>query len=305
MKIFWKNSFMIAFIALIGISCSRDEHTQDAEAFLKKLENSPQDTTIISEEIIGDVLQQIPSPVEMSMMIRESGMDYDNSVLSSADAYGNYNTSFKQALNLGIYGSDLLYTSIFGMNSDGLGYIKSIKSLADQMNIGQFFNLALISDLASSGDNMDTLLMITVRNFNDINRYLQKQKRANLSVLFLTGGWLEVTHINCAMSINQPGNKMLEEKIGEQKIILESIMILLDYYAANDANIAQLHEDMLMLKSVFDNVKITYTYEEPTHEVVDGILMIIDHSTSTIEITNEDIENIHAILSDIRNGIQA
>ena len=304
MKTIWKNMLMIAFTALIGISCSTDDHSEDAEAFLKELENGEENTTMISDEIIEDVLEQIPSPVEMSMMIRESGMDYDNSILSSADVYGNYNTSYKQALNLGIYGSDLLYTNIFGMSRDGLGYIKSIKFLADEMNIGQFFNLSLISDLATSGDNLDSLLMITVRNFNEINRYLQKQKRANLSALFLTGGWLEATYINCAMAMNQPANPMLEEKIGEQKIILENIMILLDYYSRLDANIAQLHEDMHSLKIIFDKVEITYTYVEPTYEIVDGVLMIVDQSTSTVEITHDDIVDLYAVIIDIRERIQ-
>ena len=305
MKTIWKNLLTILFIALFGISCRQDKHKQDAEAFLEAIENITEDTTVISDEIIENVLEQIPSPIEMSMMIRESGMDYDNSILSSSDDYRIYIDSYKQALNLGIYGTDLLYTNIFGMNRDGLGYIKAIKSIADEMNIGHFFNLSLISELASSGDNMDSLLTIIVRNFNDINRYLQKQKRASLSALFLTGGWLEAIHINCAMAINQPGNKMLEEKIGEQKIILGSIMILLEYYSASDANIAQLHEDMLLLKNVFDEVKITYTYIEPTYEVVDGVLILTDQSTSTVEITHEDIENINSVLSDIRKAIQA
>lgn len=296
---------IILFIALLGISCGQDKNKQDAEAFVEAIENIAEDTTVISNEIIEKVLEQIPSPMEMSMKIRESGMDYDNSILSSSDDHKIYIDNYKQALNLGIYGSDLLYTNTFGMQQDGLGYIKAIKSIADEMSIGHFFDLSLLLELATSGDNKDSLITIIVKNSNDIIRYLQKQKRANLSALFLTGGWLEATHINCAMAINQPGNKMLEEKIGDQKIILESIMILLEHFAANDANIAQLHEDMLLLKNAFDEVEITDTYIEPTYEVVDGTIILTDHSTSTVEITHEDIETIHSILVEIRKAIQA
>jgi hypothetical protein len=59
------------------------------------------------------------------------------------------------------------------------------------------------------------------------------------------------------------------------------------------------------LKKIYDKVKITYTYKESTFEVVDGVMVIKDNSTSTIEITPEDIANISAATSSIRNKIIA
>jgi hypothetical protein len=75
-------------------------------------------------------------------------------------------------------------------------------------------------------------LLITTKNFNNINGYLQQQKRANLSILILTGGWLEALHITCQVVEKNPNNDALKERIGEQKIILENIMLLLSkpYY---------------------------------------------------------------------------
>jgi hypothetical protein len=50
-------------------------------------------------------------------------------------------------------------------------------------------------------------------------------------------------------------------------------------------------------------VKITYTYKEATFEVVDGVMVIKDNSTSTIDITSEDLANIKSITSNIRKKI--
>jgi len=57
------------------------------------------------------------------------------------------------------------------------------------------------------------------------------------------------------------------------------------------------------LKKAFDKVNISYTYKESTFEIVDGVMVIKDNSSSTIQITNEDILSIKTIVDNIRNKI--
>jgi len=194
--------------------------------------NSDQPT--ISEEVITDIIQQIPSPLEISVLLKEVGSDYDRSILNEPGATSNYNSNYKKALNLGIYGTDLGYTNIYEQNQDALEYLNSIKTLADGLSIGQFFNFSTIQRLATNSKNLDSLLLITTQNFNSINTYLQEQKRSNMSILLLTGGWLEALHISCQVLQQQPDNAQLRERIGEQKIILENIMLLLSFYGSSD-----------------------------------------------------------------------
>ena len=257
----------------------------------------------ISKELIGGVLQQIPSPLEISVLLKESGRKYNESYLNSPDNLSKYNSNYKKALNLGVYGTDLGYTNIYEQNQDGVQYMASIKELADGLNIGQFFDIETIGRLATNSKNLDSLLLITTQNFNAINQYLQTQSRENLSVLLLTGGWLEALHIVCEVSKANPENKQLQETIGEQKIIFENIMLLLSFYKDTDQNMASLLEEMQGLKEAFDKVNITYTYKESTFEIVDGVMVIKDNSTSTINITPEDINSIAAKTLSIRTKI--
>src|SRR5690606_35214014 len=146
-----------------------------------------------------------------------------------------------------------------------------------------------ISRLASNSKNLDSLLLITTQNFNSINSYLQNQERANLSILILTGGWLEALHISNKVLEKNIQNQELREKVGEQKIILENIMLLLSFYEKTDPNISDLKEKMNQLQEEFKKIEIAYTYEESTFEEVNGVLMIKDNSSSTIHITDENI----------------
>ena len=291
---------LASLFALFLTACGSGKKP-DEQAFLNSLDSAKSGPTI-DEEVINSILQQIPSPLEISVLLKESGTKYSPNILNSPDNLPKYNSNYKKALNLGVYGTDLGYTNIYEQNQDGIKYLESIKTLADGLNIGQFFDIETIGKLAANSKNLDSLLLITTQNFNSINHYLQTQSRANLSVLLLIGGWVEAMQITCQVSAKDPKNKELQEKIGEQKIILEQIVLLLGFYK-EDANMASLLKDMEELKGAFDAIIITYTYRESTMEVVEGVAIIKDNSTTTINITEKDIENIKSLTNSIRNKI--
>jgi hypothetical protein len=287
-------------VALLSTSCGSGN--KEAE-FVAGLDTAQSVGPTIDAQVIGQILQGIPAPLEISVLLKESGKKYNSAFLNSPDNLSKYNSNYKRALNLGIYGTDLGYTNIYEQNQDGLKYMGSIKELADGLNIGQFFEVETIGRLATNSKNLDSLLLITTQNFNSINNFLQTQDRANLSVLLLTGGWVEALHVLCEVAKSNPTNKELQETIGEQKIILENIMLLLSFYKESDPNMASLLTDMEALKKSYDQVKITYTYKESTFEVVDGVMVIKDNSTSTIEITPKNVEDISSITKNIRSKI--
>lgn len=296
-----KQLFIGGLVALFLWSCGGGKKPDD-QAFLNSLEDSTKKGPTIDEEVINSILQQIPSPLEISVLLKESGTRYNVGILNTADNLSKYNSNYKKALNLGVYGTDLGYTNIYEKNEDGIKYLSSIKSLADGLNIGQFFDVETIGRLATNSKHLDSLLLITTQNFNSINHYLQTQSRANLSVLLLTGGWVEAMQITCQVASKDPKNKELMEKIGEQKIILEQIVLLLGFYK-DDANMASLLKEMDDLKTAFDKINIIYTYKESSMEIVDGVAVIKDNSTTTINITEEDVKNITSLINSIRSKI--
>ncbi len=288
--------FIIGVLTAFFVSCTSEKKPDDQE-FLKSLE-STEEKTGIDEDVINAILDQIPSPLEISVLLKESGSKYNGALLNQSDNLPKYNNNYKKALNLGVYGTDLGYTNIYGQNQDGIKYISTIKSLADELNIGQFFDIETIGRLATNSKNLDSLLLITTLNFNHINHYLQSQGRDNLSVLLLTGGWLEAMQITCQVAAKKP-SKELFEKIGEQKIILEQILLLFSFYK-DDTNMAGLLKDLELLKAAYEKVSINYTYKESSMEIVNGVAVIKDNSTTTIDITEQNVEEIRTITNSIR-----
>ena len=289
------------FLILIVIACGPGNRT-DERAFLDSLNNLTLAAPMISEEVITDIIQQVPSPLEISYLLKDAGTQYDVEMLNSPTNSSNYNSNFSKALNLGIYGTDLGYANIYEENQDAIRYLGSINILADDLSIGQFFDFGTITRLATNSSNLDSLLLITTQNFNNINSYLQENQRSNLSVLILAGGWLEALHVTCQVAEKNPRNEELIEKIGEQKIILDNIKLMLGFYT-HDPNIADFHKSILELEKRFSEIEIIYTYAEPTMEEVNGILMVKDNSTTTINITQENVDAIRQEVLNIRRKI--
>jgi hypothetical protein len=282
-------------------SCGSEK--PDEQAYLEQADSTVVSSPPISEEVISSIIQQIPSPLEISVLLKESGTNYNQAFLNDPANTANYNSNFLKALNLGIYGTDLGYTNIYEQSNDGLKYMESIKALADELNIGQFFDIKTIGRLATNSKNLDSLLLITTQNFNEINAHLQEQNRSNLSVLLLSGGWLEAMHITCQVAEKNPDNIALKETIGEQKIILDNITILLNFYKDADPNVADLLTQMKELENVYKQVDIVHTYQESTYEIVDGVMVIKDNSSSEIKITDEQVSSIRNLVASIRNGV--
>lgn len=297
-----KNTFIGLFGFLVLFACD-SKKKPSAEEISGVLDSVKIEEPAISEEVISDIIQQIPSPLEISTLLKEAETKYDKSHLNDPENISNYNTNFDKALALGVYGTDLGYTNIYGQNQDALYYLNAIKSLADDLSIGQFFDIGTIKRLATNSKNLDSLLLITTKNFNSINAYLQNQNRSNLSVLLLSGGWLEALYIVSKVSEKNPENEQLKETIGEQKIIMDNVALLLSFYVNNDPNIRDLAEQFAELQEEFNKIEIKTVYREPTYEVVDGMLVVKDNSSSEIIMTDENIVSIRNMVYEIRNNI--
>ena len=301
LKLNYMNKILVFALALLLLSCGQQKKT-DEQDFQSALDSLDDTGPKIDESLVNGILQQIPSPLEISSILKESGSKYENSILNSDDNLSKYNNNFKKALNLGVYGTDLGYTNIYEQSKDGIKFLAAIKSLANDLNIGQFFDIETIGRLASNSKNLDSLLLITTQNFNSINSYLQDQGRSQISVLLLTGGWVEAMQVVCQVANKSPNNKDLPEKIGEQKIILEQLVLLLGFFES-DANMASLLTDLRALENAYAGVDIITTYKQSTMKIVDGVAVIQDNSTTEIKITPDNVKNITQIVNSLRNKI--
>ena len=122
-----------------------------------------------------------------------------------------------------------------------------------------------------------------------------------MSILLLTGGWVEATYLTTLVH-NRTKNAKLKEKIGEQKLVLEQILLVLDVYKTKP-KFSGLIAELTQLQKVYDQIEIEIVYGEPTMIEKDGQLIVVDNSKSTVKITDSDLQSITNLIKSIRSNI--
>jgi len=255
----------------------------------------------ISEEVMQDIVQNISSPVEMAALVKSLNADFSNKYLAPTDNVDELTTSFQQAFQLGIFAADLGYLNIYNKTNSVLEYITAIKTLADAVRVGQFFDFTTLKRLAQSTQNLDSLMYISVHSFNQMDKYLRSDKRSDLSTLMVTGVWIEGLYLTTQVAKVDP-HPQLAERIGEQKMIMADLMLILENYNS-DKQFAGLIEDLNKLRDEFNDVTITIEKGEPEAIEEDGMLVIVQNDVSVVNITEEQLQSIIAKTENIRNKL--
>ncbi len=256
----------------------------------------------ITDEAVGEMISSVPNPVEMSALLQKSDVVYSQDLLNPDSNIDNYNTNFERSLNLGVYGTDLVYMNIYDRTVSTLAYLRNVKDLADDLRIGQFFDYETLNRLSESSRNVDSVLYITNRGFDNMTRYLIDQNRSSIAILVAYGTWIESLYISTNVQTKPPNKDLIYQRIGEQKIVLDNLLLLLSNFR-NDPNIDELFMDLMDLKKEFDNVSITYVYKEPKMKEVDGSIVVVDKSRSEVNINQEIVDGIARQVNYIRNKI--
>jgi hypothetical protein len=299
-----RHLFIGSILALTLLSCGDTKPTAMDDELDKELSSSMEEGTndqAISDSLI-QTLNSIPSPIETAFQIQENGGDYNKSFLNSVENQENYSTTPVQALNLGIYSADLAYINIYKSN-DVIEYLTAVSRISQDLGIGKFFDLQSMSQLVKHDDNLDSLLQVTTDNFEMINKHLQQQEQSHLSVLMLTGGWLEGLHLINSVYLEKP-SEALKERIGEQKIVLSQLVSLVSHFKEKDPIIKELYIKLEELNNLFEEVRIERTESDEVEIVIiDGLRMAVPKSTSQIIISDEQINQIIALVNSTRSFI--
>lgn len=253
----------------------------------------------ISGQAMDEIIENISSPIEMANIVKDLGVPFSSRYLSSLDNIDNHSSGFKMAYKLGILGADLGYLNVYKKTGTSVSYLAAISKISDGLKINQFFDFNTMKRLATSNSDIDSLMYITLHSFNQMDDHLRVTDRSNLSALMVTGVWIEGMYLTTQVVKEKPDTS-LAQYIGEQKVILNDILLVLKNYE-RDPQFAELIKDLELIKADFDYVKITYEMGEPKAIEKDGMLMIVQQEKSIVYIPNDVLSKIIETTARVRN----
>jgi hypothetical protein len=247
---------------------------------------------------VGGELFSVPSPMQTALLIQKSGVAYDKAILNAGNKNGQYASDYSKALNLGIYGADLGYVSMYNQTQDAIGYLGAVKNLADKLGVSAAFDQSTMKRINDNISNKDSMLMLVGIAYRASDAYLKTNKRTEISSLILTGGWIESMHFSITAYNKKPTDE-IKYRIAEQKQALGSIVRLIKSHNLPDA--AELTAQLEDLVKIYEGITTKYNFVEPTTDEAKKVTYI--NSTTEISISKEQIEQIAAKVLAIRDKV--
>lgn len=251
---------------------------------------------------IGGKFFTIPSPVQTAFLIKEEGTAFNSELMNKAENGDSYTTSFKKALNMGVYGADMGYITLYENTDLSLKYLKTVRKIAGELDLSGAFNDELASRFSDNMGNQDSMLVFVNEAYKNADDYLKKNDKSNVAALVVVGGWVEAVHF-AAQSAVETKNEKLIARVAEQKQALKNLIAMLK--SLEGYTEVEEYEDLTIeledLLTHFSDIKFTYEYVEPVTDPVKKVTNI--NSKNAIEISDETLNKIVEGVKEIRNSI--
>ena len=288
---------LIALGLMIGIvGCSNSDKKEDSSTVVD-------DEQVQKENIVKDVKKvmfSLPSPVETTLLLKKAGAGYDESLLNPTSNFAKYNTDKQKALNLGVYGADLSYASIFEQENTIMQYMNVSKKLAIGLNLLEAIEQSTIDRLEANHDNRDSVIRIISETFLNSNSTLKEDNRPEMAALILAGGWVEALYLATQLTKDVVKDKELVERIVEQKLSFSELNQLLGEYAEQNESIAEVVGQLQGISTVFNEIEIVKSGIETVTDEESGTTVL--KSTQKINITQGQYDALKKAAAELRNS---
>jgi hypothetical protein len=282
---------------MVGIvGCSNSDKKTDTSTTVD--EEQVQKENLVKE--VKKVMFSLPSPVETTLLLKQAGAGYDEALLNPTSNSTKYNTDKQKALNLGVYGADLSYASIFEQDQTIMQYMQVSKKLAIGLDLLAAIDQSIIDRLEANHDNRDSVIRIISETFLNSNSTLKEDNRPEMAALILAGGWVEALYLATQLTKDVEKDKALVERIVEQKLSFSELTQLLGQYTEQNADIAAVVAQLQGVSKAFDEIEIVKSGIETVTDEASGTTVL--KATQKINITQAQYDALKKVAADLRNS---
>jgi len=262
-------SFVVAATMMLT-ACNSKKAKQNKAPEIKK-ENV--------EKEVREFVYPLPTSFEVTDMLNRIEAAYILSLSNPANNVDKYLSEKDQAINLGIYSADLSYASTYHQKQETLDFMNASKTLIDKLDISPALDKNILETIENNLDNKDELVDVITNSFYNTYEYLNKNDRGSVSLLVISGSWVEALYIACHISEETFSNKEMVAIIMEQKAPLNQLMTLLEAHAA-DENIKATIEDLKILHEIFNSTDAGSITMEQLEAIEKNIAVLRDKYVS-------------------------
>jgi hypothetical protein len=201
------------------------------------------------------VYYSLPSPLEVAYIVENSGINYEPGVLHKTELGVRYSTTKSQAINLGIYGSDLSYSILFNQQQVALKYLDCIKELSSGLDVSDTTSVKKLREMEDNIHDKEKLKKIVAQTFFHSDALLKENSRRPTAIMIVAGMWIESLYIATQLSNGNPeSNSSLTRCIVEQGLVFDDLLGMLSSVPGNE-DVAYIKSKIEVIGSDYDQIK--------------------------------------------------
>ncbi len=252
------KSVMFAAIAVtVMASCASDGNKKNDGQRRKSIEElSVED--VIFDDATSTITYKIPSPLEMFIRMQKRNVPFDPNLLNKTSNGIRYVTQYQQAVNMGVYASDMAYCCIIGNSQNSLEYFNLVKNLSVEIGLYEGINKDLADRVLNNISETDTLLSVASDSYHDVVNYIEDQGLVDIQCMVVAGAWIESLYLCLTPMKQQKLDDEFNELIHDHQVLLENLIELLDQNKQS-RNVAKLLDELKIIQAAYD---VTYQNKE-------------------------------------------
>lgn len=229
------------------------------------------------EQQMESNVDSLPTSAEVIKMLTDLEVGYIFGISNPVENTKKYFTRDAKAINMGVYGADLSYATLYSMQQSVLDYLSAIRSLSAELNMSQIYDETLYDRIKQNYDYRDKLVEILSEAFDATYKYLSDNEQQPLALLVVGGAWIEGMYLTTHVSEAAYNIAGISGNLLEQKKSFELYLEITEPYM-NDPLVANFVNKLEPIKSVYaglstslterDIINITKAIEEIRSKVI-------------------------------------
>ena len=169
------------------------------------------------EKQIESHVYPLPTSAEVIKMLTDLQVGYNFGITNPPANVKKYFDSRKKAINMGVYGADLSYVTLYNVKQEVTNYLEAIRSLANDLYMARIYDQSVYDSIVKNFDNKEALVKILTNTFEETYSYLSRNDQQVLALLVVGGAWVEgmylTTHVSeAAYNVAGISKNLIEQK---------------------------------------------------------------------------------------------
>ncbi|PKR80972.1 hypothetical protein CW751_07345 [Brumimicrobium salinarum] len=265
-----KNMILIGSGCLFLYSCNSNEETAATDE-LKTPKIEVETDDVYNSEEYEFIL---PRPYTLVTSFDKVGMNFEASRMNDPANVDQYSTDGMQLMNMGVFGSDLVYAITNNQPQHSIMYFNAIKKLGDKIGMGRIFNeeelaTRIEKNIADEEKMKDLLIDLDEKS----QEYLENNQMRMLAAIQFSGAWIEGMYL-ATFDIEEKDQSKLSHHLVDHMSLLKNAITGIEAYEQRSDQLSDILADLEALQTQFNNfesLKNTEGFPELTREEIETL----------------------------------